>query len=149
MAKHSLAGRLAWHWTKIAEDCMSTWEDRKKPCQSHDPHPICTCGFNRCAALAHDLMGDPTVWVWSLGLIRRYIWLYFTATRHVPLFMSALTWMKPQLNPNSTLDSPRWNRDVWFCFHAVCGVSLLFEWRQPESKTKHISFTWPSDRKIL
>lgn len=74
-------------------------------CQSHDPHPICTCGFNHCATLAHDLMGDPTVWVWSLGLIRRYIWLYFTATRHVPLFMSALTWMKPQLNPNSTLDS--------------------------------------------
>ena len=39
----------------------------------------------------------------------------------------------------STSQTSKWVRDVWFCFHVVCCVLLLFEWKQPENKAKHFS----------
>lgn len=39
----------------------------------------------------------------------------------------------------STSQMSKWVRDVWFCFHVVCRVLLLFEWKQPENKAKHFS----------
>lgn len=86
-----------------------------------------------------------TVWVRLLDFFSGYIWFYFAATLHVPLFLSALTWIvKPEqhvrvsryllsndfymfLSPERTRLS-RWIRNVWFCFHAVCCVLCCAVW---------------------
>lgn len=101
------------------------------------------------------LVVDATVWLCSLDFFSGYIcFLFCCCTSYVSI--SPLTRMKAPVKPKqhvrviqyllssdffymSTSQMSKWVRDVWFCFHVVCRVLLLFEWKQPENKAKHFS----------
>ncbi len=48
-------------------------------------------------------MSEPTVGVWSLDFHSDYIWYYLADTLHVPLILSAFTWMKAPVKPKQNV----------------------------------------------
>lgn len=93
-------------------------------------------------------MGDPPVWMSLLHNAFYYLcrpllnWKQHLNSKHT-LDLVSIYYLIIFFPPVVESKSKR-NRDVRFCFCAVCSVQLLFEWRQ--SKTKHFSFTWQKKR---